>query len=332
MPEGNKNATFQEIFEALRPARRILIVSHQRPDGDTLGSALALWHWLNALGKEVVVYCKNSVSDQFLFLSHANSFTSDPKIFTKTFDAIIICDSGDLKYAGVDVEISKMAIRPLLINIDHHASNVYFADLNIVDPQASSTAEMVDRFFEANNIPLTKEIASCLLTAVYTDTGGFTNAATNQRSLEMAARFVAAGASIGHVHQATMVNKDLKTMGLWGLVLSRLVQTPSKIVYTYLDQQDLGDEGISHDAMEGLANYLSQVQDARAVLVFLDRGDAMIKCSLRTIHDDIDLAAFAKMMGGGGHKKAAGFTAPGSLKDHDLIKQVVSALEFMIAA
>lgn len=303
--------------QALANASRVLIVAHQRPDGDTTGSTLALWHWLDARGVETVVFCKHPVAEQFLFLTRASRVVSDPLVFKQPWDVMITCDAGDLRYAGIADLIPMMPKEPVIINFDHHVSNEYFGDFNLVDVYASSTAEVVHRFFEANGVVLNKDTATCLLTAVFSDTNGFSNAATTQRSLEMAAKFLNAGASLAHVHRATMVNKNIDMMKIWGKVMGRLRTGPHGIVYTYVTRQDLDDYGIDGESMEGLSNYLSQLQDARAVVVLHDRGDGTIKASMRTVRDDIDLASFAKTFGGGGHKKASGFTVAGRLVDED---------------
>src|SRR5690606_30675557 len=118
-------------------------------------------------------------------------------------------------------------------------------------------------------------------------------------------------------HRATMVNKNINMMRIWGKVMGRLKTGPHGIVYTYVTRQDLDDYGVDGETMEGLSNYLSQLEDARAVIVLHDRGDGTIKASMRTVRDDIDLASFAKTFGGGGHKKASGFTIPGRLVEED---------------
>jgi phosphoesterase RecJ-like protein len=190
--------------------------------------------------------------------------------------------------------------------------------------EASSTAEVVARFLKGNGQVITTEMATCLLTAIFTDTNGFTNAATNQASLELAAEFVRAGASLPQVHRATMANKNIQTMKAWGAVMQRLQHSKHGIVYTYVHQRDLDADGVGADAIEGISNYLSQLSDARVVMVFHDRGDGFVKASLRTVRDDIDLSAFATMFGGGGHKKASGFTIPGRLEESERGVRIVS--------
>ena len=305
----------RSAYAALMKAGRVLINAHQKPDGDTTGSSLSLALWLKSLGKTVKIYCKHPAAEQLRYLSDANRFINDPAVFAEPWDVLVTCDSGDLSYAGIAEHVKQLPNKPVLINFDHHASNVYFGDYNIVDIKASSTAEVVTRFLQTNGAVISRDMAMCLLTAIFTDTNGFTNAATNERSLQYAAEFVRLGASLPLVHRANMVNKNVAMLQVWGKVLQRLQMSKHGIVHTYVRKSDLA--GANAEAVEGISNFLSQLQDARVIMVFHDRGDGTVKASLRTLHDDIDLSEFAKLFGGGGHKKASGFTVPGRLVEEN---------------
>ncbi|MBI4122124.1 MAG: bifunctional oligoribonuclease/PAP phosphatase NrnA [Parcubacteria group bacterium] len=317
MPVSNKHPyeDSPQAFAALTAAKRVLLVAHQKPDGDTTSSSLALWHWLTALGKEAAVFCCHHVPETFLYLSHAQEINMDSSVFRQPWDVIVVCDSGDLAYAGIEAFLKYVPAKPVLINFDHHASNKYFGDYNLVDTAASSTAEVVAWFLKEHGQPITTEMGSCLLTGIFTDTNGFTNAATTPGSLQLAAEFLQAGASLPHVYRATMVNKNIHMLTVWGKVLSRLQTSVYGIVYTFVRSQDLPSGTAGTEAIEGISNYLTQLSDARAIMVFHDRGDGFVKASLRTVRDDIDLSAFALLFGGGGHQKASGFTIPGRLEE-----------------
>lgn len=304
----------QQAYEAIKKADRILIVAHQKPDGDTSGSSLALWHWLDGLGKLASIFCRHELPDQFLFMPNVEVFRNDPAIFEKEWDLIITCDSGDLDYAGVAEYLGDVQNKSVLINFDHHASNKLFADINVVNSSASSTAEVLYTFFEQQSVEISQEMAVCLMTGVFTDTSGFSNAATNHRSLEMASAFVRQGASIQDIHRATIANKNIHVMKLWGKVWSRLRETERGVVYTYILKSDLAESGLSHDAIDGISNYLSQIKDVKAVIVFAERENRVVKLSMRTYDDEVDLSELALAFGGGGHKKAAGCTIPGKIE------------------
>lgn len=314
---SNTEQESPRAFEAFMAAKRILIVAHQKPDGDTTGSTLALWHWLHGLGKDAVVFCRHQVSEQLHYLANAQSVTTDAAVFSQEWDVLVTCDSGDLLYAGIDALLPSLPRKPIIINFDHHASNQYFGDVNLVDVKASSTAEVVALFLKKYHQTITRDMAMCLLTAIFTDTNGFTNAATTQASLELAAEFMRAGASLPYVYRANMVNKNIATMKIWGTLMQRLQHSVHGIVYTYAYQRDLDADGIGSEAIEGISNYLSQLADARVVMVFHDRGDGFVKASMRTIRDDVDLASFATLFGGGGHQKASGFTVAGRLVEEN---------------
>lgn len=303
-----------EAHKVLQNAQRVLIVAHQKPDGDAIGASLGLWHWLNENNKETEIYCRNDVPDQFLFLPGADKIKSNSDLFKQQWDVVIVCDSGDLKYAGIHEHVADLHEDTVLINIDHHASNQNFGHYNLVNSKASSTAEVVFNFFREIEYEINKEIAKCLLTGVFTDTGGFSNAATNERALYMAAEFSAKGASLSDVYRATVSNKNLEVMKLWGKVLSRLRQNEFGIAHTYVLKTDLYEGGLNEEAVAGLSNYLSHLKDAKAVFVIFERDDGQIKVSMRTFRDDIDLSKLALAVGGGGHKKASGFTVPGRLE------------------
>ena len=305
--------TIAAAYQLIDSAERILIVAHQKPDGDTSGSSLALRLWLHSLQKEAEVFCITPLSDQFLYMPGADTVKNDPEIFQQHWDLMIVCDSGDLKYAGVDKLVKQLPKKPKILNFDHHRSNVLFGDTNLVDIAASSTAEVVYRFLTEVGVDISKEMSICLLTAIFTDTGGFSNAATNKEALEMASVFVKKGASISDIHRATVRNKQIEVMKLWGKVMSRLNRSKYGIAYTYILKEDLQDSNLSDEAIDGLSNYLSHIKDAKAVFVLSEREGGIIKVSMRTYRDDIDLAQLAFALGGGGHKKAAGFTFSGRL-------------------
>lgn len=310
-------------IDLLRSAKRILIIAHQKPDGDTGGSSLALWHWLTGEQKEVTIFCKDDWSSHFSFLPNADVFTKDPSIFQESWDLMLVCDSGDLRYAGVADFVEGMKEQPKIINFDHHASNKLFGEINFVDVHASSTAEVLFSFFTSTEIDLTPEMAKCLLTAVFTDTHGFSNAATNEHALKMASQFVQQGASIPEIYQATIGNKKVDEMKLWGRVFSRLRYGKHNIAYTYILKNDFLEMGVPETAIEGMSNYLSAIGNARAIMVFTEKEEGLLKASLRTLHDDVDLTEFAAFFSGGGHKKASGFTITGRLVETESGLQII---------
>ncbi len=293
-------------------AKAVALVSHQNPDGDTLGSALAFAEYLTGMGKSVKMYCLSPVPDKFNFLHNIQMVSSDPTVF-KDVDTIVVVDCGDLRYAGV-AEILKDH-EATIINIDHHATNEKYGHFNLVMDKWASATEVVYNFFKVNNIRITPTMATALLMGLITDTDNFTNSATSYTALTASGELLRLGGNWTIINRSLMQNKSIHLLKLWGIVLARLTKKPdTDIAYTYLTNQDMKEHGASDADVEGISNFLNKLNDAAISLFMKETEDGKIKGSFRTTQDDVDVAALAKKMGGGGHKKAAGFTVDGTIE------------------
>jgi len=309
----NHKTTSQSIYQHLENARDILIVSHQKPDGDTLGANLALHKLLKKQNKNITSFCLDPVPKNLKFLPFSQHLSNDHTVFTKSYDTIIVVDSGSLDYAGIDKLISAVPSDYTMINIDHHASNPHYGDINLVITEASSTAEVLYRLFMDWQIDWSQEIANALVCGMVTDTGGFKNPATTYQSLDAASDLVSKGANPHQIMNLTINNTDIASLRLWGRALERLKKnTKYDLVYTFITKQDLIDCGASESASEGLANFLHILKDGKISMVLKETSSGYVKASLRTT-GDTDLAKLAQAFGGGGHKKASGFSLPGKL-------------------
>lgn len=309
----NHKTTSQAIYQQLEEAKDILIVSHQKPDGDTLGANFALHKLLKKQGKNIKSFCLDPVPENLRFLPNSHDLSTDHKLFTKKYDTIIVVDSGSLDYAGIDGLISAVPSDYTLINIDHHASNPHYGDINLVITDASSTAEVLYRLFSDWDIAWDEEIANSLVCGIVTDTGGLKNPATTYRALDAVADLVTKGANPHQIMNLTINNVDIASLRLWGRALKRLRKNKKyDLVYTFVTQQDLADCGATDSASEGLANFLHILKEGSISMVLKETKDGMVKASLRTT-SNIDLSKLAQAFGGGGHKKAAGFSLPGKL-------------------
>ena len=307
---------FEEIKEHIDRANSILIISHQKPDGDTLGAALGLSHFLDSLGKQHTCFCIHKVPQHFGYLPKIETFTSDHEwIKRHHYDLVCVLDSGDLVYAGVEDLIKDLQVhKPIIINIDHHPTNTRFGHTNLVHEQASSTSEIIFHFLDYHRHPISQEVATCLLTGIITDTGIFSNLATTSSSLEAAAKLLGYGARLKNIMLYTMRNTPLTHLQLWGKALSRLKENPETgIVTTAITVKDFEELGIEDEATEGIANFLNTLRKTKMVMVFKESEKGKIKVSLRTTDPYINVATLAKAFGGGGHKKAAGFSIEASL-------------------
>lgn len=302
---------------AISKAKRIVTVSHCRPDGDTIGSALALAAALENAGKQVACFCADSLPDSLSFMANASRFTSDRTVFSLC-DTVIVLDAGDLRFVAIDGVLSSLPNRPQILDIDHHAINDNFGDVNAVLPGVSSTTEVVFMILKAMNMPITPAIATCLLVGIVTDTMMFFNPATTAASLQVAAELERLGGDMKAVTRLISKNKNVGSLVLWGKALERLKWDKERShASTAVLAEELASLPVGDDAIDGLSNFLNNNLSAKTVMVLREMGGGMVKGSLRTACEDIDVCDLAVKFGGGGHRKAAGFMVKGRIVEKD---------------
>ena len=308
------DAIAKSMFEKLAAAKRPLLVAHRKPDGDTLGGMMAVYNWLRDRGQEAYAFCVDQPAGAYSYFPRLRDLQTSPDTFKDPqVDLVAVFDAGDLKYAGIEDFVNAMRVRPFILNFDHHVTNARFGDLNLVVTDASSTAEVVHNFFAANAVEIGRPIATCLMTGLLTDTSNFSNPATTVHSLEIASDLLLKGASLQDITRSLMRNKPVDALKLWGLALERLRWDPAKnTASTVLYQNDFKEHPVEDEHVEGLSNFLNHLLDAEVVLVLKELPDGKVKGSYRSTND-VDVAEIAKRMGGGGHKKAAGFTVAGKI-------------------
>lgn len=298
-------------------ARRVVVVPHKNPDGDTLGAATAFLEYLHAAGVDAHLWCKTSVSTALTFLPHAHELRSSPELWSeKQFDTVCFFDAGDIVFAGAADVMPLLTTAPTIINFDHHFTNTHFGNLNYVDTTAASTTEILFNYFRTINQPITATIATSLLTGLMTDTGNFSNPATSESALAAGAALVRAGGNYPAILGYTYRNKTTDGLKLWGIALSRLTIKPElDLAYTAITRADMTGLKVTDNDVEGVANFMITLGETKIALVLKETQDGNVKGSLRTTHDDVDVSALAAAFGGGGHKKAAGFSVKGRLEE-----------------
>ena len=303
---------FGRVHEAIRSSERILLVAHKKPDGDTLGASSSFLNWLIREGKDVTIFCLDAPAPAFRYLDNVHRYTSDPSVFDKQYDTVIVFDSGDLRYCGVDQFVPRLPPGYLLVNFDHHVTNNFFGHINIVLTDASSTAEIVQRFYEENKIFVDPRMATSVLTGLLTDTGSFSNAATNPKAVEAASKMLSSGARLNDINHHLLYDKTIPALRIWGTMLSRLSYNAKyDVVSTYMKLEDL--DGVPNEVVDGAANFLNAVTgNTDTIMMIRELPNGTVKGSFRSVTRDI--SKVAKLIGGGGHKKAAGFTAHGRIE------------------
>jgi phosphoesterase RecJ-like protein len=297
------------IADALRQHDRFLVVTHENPDGDALGSLLAASLALRQLGKDVVMYLagQTPLPREYAFMP-LNELVREPP-----------ADSAERVLLAVDCakedRIGDEAARsraPLVLNVDHHHDNTRFGDVNLIVADASSTGEVLRDVFAELGVELTPELAEPLYIAVVTDTGRFQYANTTPKALRLAAELVEAGADIHAVFQEVYESVEFAKLKLLARALGRAeVLEGGRIVVSHLLRTDFAEVGASEPYSEGIIDYLRAVEGAElAVLIReqLGRGAQAHKGSLRSSIDELDVSVIARRFGGGGHRQAAGFS------------------------
>ncbi len=305
---------FPKLTQLVGERNRILVASHANC-GDATGAITACRLVLQVLGKEVTICLPAPVLKPFRFLPGAETVVSDlASVNLSDFDLLLCVDAAEPHLAGLADRWDSRPAGLVTVNLDHHLTNHGYGDLNLVDTSAAATCAMLYDWFTAAGYPINQRVATCLLTGLLTDTGSFVNSATNEAALATAARLLLKGALVGEVLRQVVPSRTLPELKVWGRALERLREDAELgLVTTVITQADLVELGGSPEALQGVANFLNELEGYRAVLVLKEQADGTVKGSLRTTRDDVDVAELAKLFGGGGHRKAAGFTVPGHL-------------------
>mgnify|MGYP001566452060 CR=1 FL=1 len=307
--------TAKQIYNKIQEAKNILLVPHISPDGDALGSLTAFMQFLRSISKPHSAFCATIIPENLKNLPHAEYINTDDTVWNNNYDLIITLDCGDMKRAGIQPRLSKLFVKPIIINIDHHATNENFGTHNMVLPDSSSTAEVLYHFFKYNDIPIDATIATCLLAGLITDTDFFTNSSTSIKSLEITSMLIAIGGNIKLIKEIIFKNKTVGLLKVYGVILSRLKKHAEiDLIYTYITQQDAQKYAVSDTSLDEVTNFMNNISEVKACVIFKETSDGKIKCSFRTTRHDIDVSLITKQFGGGGHKKAAGCTIDGPLQ------------------
>ncbi len=292
--------------ERLQAAKTVSIVSHLRPDGDAVGSALGLALALEAAGKQVTVALADGVPSSFRHLPGAERVVAqgDPQA-----DCKVMVDCGDITRGGAAWQPDW----PVDINIDHHKTNTRFAAVNIVAPEAVATAAMLAELLPQWGFEITPEVASALLTGMLTDTIGFRTSNMTSQALRLAADLVDKGAPLSELYFKALVERSFEALRYWGQGLSR-IQREDRLVWTSLTLEDRKISGYTGNDDADLVGYLVTVRGAAIGVIFVEQPDGTVKVSWRA-RPGWDVSQIAVRFGGGGHAPAAGATIPGTLED-----------------
>jgi len=291
------------ILDVLRESRTVCVVGHVRPDGDCVGSQLGLALALRAEGKDVTVWNADAVPQKLAFLDR-HKLIQRP-VAGREFDCVVATDAASLERLGPVADCIQQ--RKVFINIDHHASNTRFADINWVSAREPSTGELIYRFLREVGWSVTPEIADCLFAAVSTDTGSFQYSTTRPATLHVAAELVQRGADLGRVCQEVYQSFPLPRVKLLRHVFQSFKLThQNQIAYFWLRRRDYERTGAETADSEGLIDHIRAIEPVVIACVFEELEPNLIRVSLRSKTDAVNVSQIASHFGGGGHAAAAG--------------------------
>ncbi|MED0677937.1 bifunctional oligoribonuclease/PAP phosphatase NrnA [Aneurinibacillus thermoaerophilus] len=313
-------ASLEAAVRFIHRHQHFLVVNHVNPDGDATGSLLAMGWLLRQLGKRVTLVNEGETPAKFSFLPGADAIVNmSTRTEHDTYDAVITCDCAD--FARIGEVAAWFAPKCELLNIDHHPTNDLFGDVNLVRIDAAATAEVIFDLVKFMELTINAELATCLYTGLLTDTGGFRYSNTTPRVMEAASELLKHG-----VEPARIAEQVLETITKAHVeLLRRALQTlelmdGDRAAYLTVTLADMAKTGAGNDDTEGLVTYARNIEGVEVGVLYKEVAGGKVKVSFRS-RSEVDVAAIAKSLGGGGHIRAAGCTVEGTLAE---VKAVVS--------
>ena len=299
-----------EILTEIKNANSFMITAHDNPDGDAIGSCLAFATMLKNLGKEKIDVLFKEYPPVFKNLPNVDLIRENPSI--EKYDMAIVLDCPEIKRIHKDYH-KYFENANVTVEFDHHLKNGMFGDLNIVNPAAPACAEILVSSFQYLKIDITKEIATCLLTGIITDTGGFRFSQTSRETFEFAGWALSKGVNVSKIYKDSLMTKSKSQFEAEKLAMDRLeFYFDDKITFTYMTKEDEENLKIQSGEFDGIAGIGVTIQGVEVAIFAHEREDGF-KISFRS--NSIDVADICMLYGGGGHKLAAGCTIDAKLED-----------------
>lgn len=310
-----------KVLQEIEKRERFVLTSHARPDGDAVSSTLACGEILRQMGKKTNIVLHDGVPRVYQHLPFVDTVTKSDRI-ENHYDAAILLECDSIQRTRVEGLENQY-----LINIDHHKSGHDFAHVNWVDPTAVATGELVYKLARAAGVKITPEIATCIYTAVITDTGLFVFEGTNAHTFELARELVLAGAEPALCARPIYFGHSTAKLRLIGAALSAL-QREGPLVWIWVTQEQMERTGAIEEDCEGIVNYALSIGDAEVAVFFRELPDGRFRVSLRS-KGGMDVSAVAEEFGGGGHACASGLSVEGPL--HAAVEQVLGRVRAQLA-
>jgi phosphoesterase RecJ-like protein len=315
----------QQAMSLIEPVQRIALLAHEHPDGDCLGSALGLAHILQQMGKICIPACADQAPQTFHFMPGIELLQAS--LGDEHFDLVIALDAGELtRYGSLYEQHSTLLDSATILNIDHHVSSQGCGRVNIIDPTAASTTELIVLLQQQAGLPLNRDAAVCLLTGLITDTGSFQYPSTTARTMEAGAILMRAGAAAEDIVKPLFRTRPLAEARFQAAAIHNAQTSPDgRLIWSYATAETLASTGATPDMNDNFSGTLRDIAGVEIAAFFRSFDDPNeTRVSLRS-NTPYDVARICMRLGGGGHPRAAGATV--HLPLHDAIALVVAEME-----
>ncbi|HEY6332034.1 MAG TPA: bifunctional oligoribonuclease/PAP phosphatase NrnA [Blastocatellia bacterium] len=311
------------VVELIERKQCFMITSHIRPDGDGLGSGLALYWMLQKLGKHATVILKDPIPKAYTVLPGSDLVIVNSDV-GQIYDAAFVMECSDVERPGLPSLKDQF-----IVNIDHHSTTRTFGNINWIDSTAAAVGEMIYNLCKALGIEVTKEIAECIYTALLTDTGSFHFSNTTERTLKIASELVKRGVEPARISQALFYSNSFSKIRLLGLTLSTIQRDiTGTIAWVTMTREMMDEAGAAEEDTEGIVNHALSVGDVKVVAFFKELSPGVYRVSLRS-KGKSNVAKVAEVFGGGGHRNAAGCRIEGDFED--IRSRVIEGLRNAVA-
>ncbi|MBA4494375.1 bifunctional oligoribonuclease/PAP phosphatase NrnA [Paenactinomyces guangxiensis] len=307
-------------------ADHLLVVSHLHPDGDAVSSTLAAAQMFRLLGKRVTMVNESPIPKKFTFLSGVEEILQPERVMNK-FRYVVALDCADAERMGNSRELFAGDVK--ILNIDHHPTNDHFGTVNVVEPGAAATVEILFQWIENNKIPWNKSLATAIYTGLLTDTGGFRYSNTSSRVLRQAAHLIEIGIPAHIIADTVLETTTIEQLQILQTALQSLQRTKDGLIaWMSLRLQDLQRIRAANDDLDGIVNYARNILGVDVGILFRETEQQTVKVSFRS-RSRVDVGSVAKSLGGGGHARAAGCTFQGTLEEaqRQILSRVQAELE-----
>lgn len=297
----------EQIRDLIQHSARVLVVSHANPDADAVASLMSLKLAISTSQREIsIALGAGTVPETLDFLPGLDIIPQAADIELNDYDLVVLLDCADEGRVGpIGETLVETALQRVpVINIDHHVTNARYATVNLVDPKAAATCEILQLLFEDLRIPTSADLATILLTGIQGDTLGLRTPSTTGRTLRVSARLLDAGADLDTIVDYLFRIRPYSTLKLWAEALAA-VQFSGELIWTEITSDMLERSGADESEAEGIVNFLAGTRGARAAAMMYRKDDGW-RVSMRSLTDDVDVSQLAGLFGGGGHSRAAG--------------------------